>query len=129
MTHVDNTPVKEGKFALPSTVYDILKDTTQIYLPATATLYVGLAVIWGWGYTVEVSATIVALVTFLGVVLKISTVSYNNSDKGNDGVLVVDQTDPLKDKYLLDVSTPLEQVATQNTITLRVANPDPNSQH
>lgn len=128
MTHVDNTPVKAGKYALPSGLYDIAKDTQQIYLPATGTLYVALAAVWGWGYSGEVSGTIVALVTFLGIVLKISTVSYVNSDKGNDGVLVVDQTDPLKDKYLLDVSTPLEQVAQQNTITLRVSSPEVNSQ-
>lgn len=128
MTHVDNTPVKDGKFALPSGFYDVAKDFVLIYIPAFVALYLALAQIWHWGYQVEVAATGTAIATFLGVVLKISTVSYNNSDKGNDGVLVVDQTDPRADKYMLDVSTPLDQVAQQNTITLRVSN-DPSSQH
>jgi hypothetical protein len=133
MTHADGTPVTEGKFALPSSVYDIAKDFTQIYLPATAVLYVALASIWGWGFQVEVAGTIAAIVTFLGVVLKISTASYNKSDKSNDGVLIIDKSDPLKDQYLFDVSTPLNDVENRNTITLRV-DPnglpfDPSSQH
>lgn len=132
MTHVDNTPVSAGKFALPSPVYDVAKDLTQIYLPATAALYVGLAQIWGWGFQLEVAATITVLVTFLGVVLKVSTVSYFRSDKSTDGVLEIDQSNPLKDKYLFDVQTPLEEVALRNSITLRV-DPQPgidlSSQH
>lgn len=132
MSHVDNTPVTAGKYALPSPVYDVLKDVTQIYLPATAALYIALAQIWGWGFQLEVGATITAIVAFLGVALKISTTSYFNSDKSNDGVLVVDQSNPLKDSYLFDVSTPLEDVALRNSITLRV-DPQPgidlSSQH
>lgn len=129
MTHLSTTTqVKEGKYALPSSLYDVAKDAQQIYLPATGVLYVSLATIWGWGYTVEVSATLTAIILFLGVVLKISTTSYNNSDKGNDGVLVVDQTDPKTDKYLLDVTTALDEVATKDTITLRVNTVDADSQ-
>lgn len=131
MTHVDNTPVTAGRFALPSAVYDVAKDATQIYLPATIALYLTLATIWGWGMQVEVAGTLTAIITFLGVALKISTASYNNSDKGNDGILVIDQSNPLKDSYDFNVLTPLEQIATQNTITLRVDTQaqDLSSQH
>lgn len=131
-THVDRTPVKDGKFALPSNTYDVLKDLALIYIPAFGVLYVALAAAWGWGYQAEVTATAVGISTFLGVCLKISTASYNNSDRGIDGVLNVDQSDPRTDRYGLDMLTDLAQVAQQNTITLRVnteGTSDPSSQH
>lgn len=112
----DETQSK-GKLALPSALYDISKDTTLIYLPATAVLYFGLATIWGWPYSGEVSGSIVAICTFLGVCLKISTVSYNNSPKSQDGVFTVDLAN---DKYSMDIHTPFIDVAGQKTITLKV---------
>lgn len=125
MTHV--VPVtKTGVFALPTNLYDAAKDTALIYLPALGALYFALAGIWSLPDANEVVATVVAIDTFLGVLLKISTVSYNNSDKSKDGSLVVDQSDPLKDKYLLDITTPLDEVADAKTITLKVDNQTPN---
>ena len=68
-------------------VYDILKWITTLVLPALATLYAALAGIWNLPYGEAISATIMAIVTFLGVVLKISSNSYyknleeNNTDK------------------------------------------------
>ena len=55
-------------------VYDALKFTAQILLPAIATLYFTLASIWGLPYAEQIVGTITAVDTFLGVVLKISTV-------------------------------------------------------
>jgi hypothetical protein len=116
-----------GKFALPSAAYDVLKDTALIYLPALGAFYVALSTVWHWGYIAEVTGTVVALGTLLGAFLKISTVSYNNSDKSVDGTLVVDQSDPLKDSYVFDVSKPLDEVADSNTITLRIDNQTPKA--
>ena len=58
-------------------VYDALKFTAQILLPAIATLYFTLASIWGLPYAEQIVGTITAVDTFLGVVLKISTDQYN----------------------------------------------------
>ena len=121
----DHESVAKGKFALPTNTYDVLKDIALLYLPALAVLYAALAAVWGWGYTVEVAGTILAIDTFLGVVLKISTVSYNNSAKSTDGVLVVDQSDPRADKYSLNITTPLEDVADANKIVLKIQNQTP----
>lgn len=112
----------KGVLALPKTLYDVAKDTALIYLPAVGALYYAMAGIWGLPAADEVVATIIAVDTFLGVVLKISSMSYNNSDKSKDGTLVVDQSNPLKDTYLLDVTTPLDEVADAKTITLKVDN-------
>lgn len=61
-------------------VYDVLKFIAQILLPALATLYFTLSTIWGdkvFPYPEQIEGTIIAIDTFLGVVLQISTAHYN----------------------------------------------------
>lgn len=62
---------------LSNTTYDILKWITQLLLPALGTLYFALAGIWGFPYGEEIVGTLVAVDTFLGVCLGISTAKYN----------------------------------------------------
>lgn len=57
-------------------VYDILKWFAMIVLPASATLYLGLANTWGLPYGDEISTTITLVNTFLGAVLMISSTNY-----------------------------------------------------
>ena len=64
-------------------LYDILKWIAQILLPALATLYIGVASIWGLGYVEEVVGTITAINTFLGVILGISNSQYNKNITDN----------------------------------------------
>lgn len=56
--------------------YDILKDIALYVLPALATLILTLGGIWGIPKAEAIAATITALDTFLGAVLKISSVKY-----------------------------------------------------
>lgn len=56
--------------------YDLLKWVAQIVLPAIATLYFALAQIWGLPYSEEIVGTIVAVDTFLGALLGISSMNY-----------------------------------------------------
>lgn len=58
-------------------VYDILKWVAQLLLPAAGTLYFALAGIWAWPYGEQVVGTITAVDTFLGVLLGLSTLKYN----------------------------------------------------
>lgn len=58
-------------------VYDILKFIAQIVLPAIGTLYFALAGIWGLPYGEQIVGTITALDTFLGALLGLSSLSYN----------------------------------------------------
>lgn len=62
---------------LPDKVYGILKFTAQYVLPATATLYFGLASIWGLPYSEQVVGTIMAVDVFLGAILGVSVSAYN----------------------------------------------------
>ena len=62
---------------MSNNVYDVLKWITQLLLPALGTLYFALAGIWGFPYGEQIVGTLVAIDTFLGVILGISTQKYN----------------------------------------------------
>lgn len=74
---------------ISNTTYDILKWVTTIVLPAIGTLYFALAQIWGFPYGEEVVGTITAIVTFFGVILGISTKTYNTDQL--DGIIFEDE--------------------------------------
>ena len=61
--------------------YDILKFIAQVVLPAVSTLYLTLGSIWTGvielPYPEQISATIMAVDTFLGVLLGISSANYH----------------------------------------------------
>lgn len=59
--------------------YDILKWIAQYLLPALGTLYFALAGIWGFPYGEQVVGTITAVDTFLGVILGISSMTYDKT--------------------------------------------------
>lgn len=58
-------------------IYDVLKWVALLFLPAVGTLYFALSNIWGFPYGEQIVGTITAVDTFLGVVLGISSASYN----------------------------------------------------
>lgn len=66
--------------------YDILKFIAQVVLPAIGTLYLTLGSIWtgviDLPYPEQISATIMAVDTFLGVLLGISSAQYNAQQGG-----------------------------------------------
>ena len=57
--------------------YDILKEIALTILPAVAVLYATLGKIWGLPYVSELPATIMAIDTFLGVCLHVSSSEYH----------------------------------------------------
>lgn len=67
---------------MSNSTYDKLKFIAQVVLPAAGTLYATLAGIWGLPYAEQIVGTIVAVDTFLGVVLKISTHQYMKKMEG-----------------------------------------------
>ena len=58
-------------------VYDVLKWVALIVLPAFAVLYESLAGIWGFPYAEQIPATVTAVDLFLGVLLGVSSATYN----------------------------------------------------
>lgn len=75
--------------AMPSKTYEFLKLLVQIYLPAFGTLYMTLAAVWGLPFAQQVAASCLAVGTFLGVCLKISTKNYYNNDANFDGDMII----------------------------------------
>ena len=65
---------------LSNKVYDVLKWIAMYLLPAVGTLYFALSGIWGFPCGEQVVGTITALDTFLGVILGISTATYNKRE-------------------------------------------------
>ena len=65
---------------LSNKVYDVLKWIAMYLLPAVGTLYFALPGIWGFPYGEQVVGTITAVDTFLGVILGISTATYNKRE-------------------------------------------------
>lgn len=72
---------KEMKAMLPNKVYDVLKWIALIALPAVATLWLTLGQIWAFPYVNEIGATIIAIDTFLGALLGVSTITYRKGDE------------------------------------------------
>lgn len=60
--------------------YDVLKWITMVVLPAIATLYNVLAGIWGLPLAEQIPDTIMAVVTFLGIALGVSSAQYNKKN-------------------------------------------------
>ena len=65
---------------LSNKVYDVLKWIAMYLLPAVGTLYFALSGIWGFPCGEQVVGTITAIDTFLGVILGISTATYNKRE-------------------------------------------------
>lgn len=76
---------------LKNRTYDILKWIALVVLPALGALYFGLSQIWGLPYGEEIVGTITVVDTFLGALLGVSTVQYNN--KGQITVRAYDDYD------------------------------------
>jgi Putative phage holin Dp-1 len=72
-------------------LYNVLKFLALVIFPALGTLYFTLAQIWGLPAGEEVVGTILALDTFLGVILQISSTNYNSSSA--QGTLDIQETD------------------------------------
>ena len=63
-------------------VYDALRILGEIILPALGTLYAALAKIWGiFPYPSEVVATIVAVDTFIGAIVRIFKMQYDKENQ------------------------------------------------
>ena len=68
-------------------LYDFLRDIADLILPAFGVLYLALAELWGFPYGDKVNNTIICVVAFLDVVLKVLKNRYNKKlieEEGED---------------------------------------------
>jgi hypothetical protein len=106
---------------LGDSAYNRLKQSTTVIIPAIASLYFALAQIWHLPKAEEVVGSLAALNTFLGVILGVSTRSYNRSDTKYAGIIEVEETPDAKQlNFILnEAADPLEN---QPEVTFRVDN-------
>ena len=62
--------------SMANETYDKLAFFTRVILPAIGTLYFALSQIWGFPFGEQIVGSITAVVTFLSVVLKLSSNKY-----------------------------------------------------
>lgn len=85
---------------LSSTQYNILKWVVIIVLPAITTVYGTFSTIWGWPNGDQIVASLSAVTLFLGIIIGVSTSSYNKSSAGPSGTLVIDRKGSMAQTYL-----------------------------
>ena len=113
-------PNPPQNYFLSNKVYDVLKFLAQIGLPALGTLYFALAGIWGLPAAEQVVGTIVAIDTFLGVLLGISTSAYDKSDAKFDGTMEVGETPEGKSIFSLNLNEDPEILENKEQIVFKV---------
>ena len=105
---------------LSDKAYGIIKNLVQLILPGFATLYLSLSQLWNLPYANQVSGTAAAVATFLGLLLKISSKSYDASDAKFDGNLVVTTNEDGTMLYSLELKGEPEDLLGKNAANFKV---------
>lgn len=103
-------------------VYDVLKRMVQIVLPAFGVFYMSIGAAWGLPGTKQVSDTILAVCTFIGVLLSISTRSYNKSDAKYDGALDITNNEDGSKIYSLNLNQDTSALDSKKNVNFKVNN-------
>lgn len=101
-------------------LYNFLKNVVQLFLPAFSTLYLSLAGIWNLPYAQQVVGSATALATFLGVLLRISTKSYNANGANYDGNMVVTTNEEGVLVYSLELNGDPADLAGKSAVNFKV---------
>lgn len=99
-------------------LYDKLKFLAQIALPAAGTLYVTLAALWDLPKPQEVAGTILAVDTFLGVLLGLQANAYNKGVMDGGDMIVIDHGDQAT--ATLDLDHPAEELLEASEVRFQV---------
>ena len=123
MPYTQNPITPDKGFIVSPKLYDRLKFLALVLLPALSTLYFTLGTVWGLPYVEQIIGTIAAVDTFLGLLLRISSTSYNASAARYAGELnVVGREDGGQD-FQLALNLQPEDLLTRKEIVFKV-NPD-----
>lgn len=109
---------------LSNRVYEVLKNSATVVLPAVGALYFAFAQIWDFSKPDEVVASIAALNTFIGVVVAVSARSYNKSDAKYVGDIYFNQhpDDSEKMVYSLGLNGDPEDLTNLKEATFKIQN-------
>src|SRR4030095_3179411 len=109
---------------LSNQAYNILQQIALLGLPGFGTFYFAMASIWGWDHGEQVVGSCTAVGIFIGVILKMSQIAYNNTNNPNggfDGDALIGITDPDRpNTFLAALNKHPEQFMNQDEIRLKV---------
>lgn len=111
--------MEKRDYILSNKQYDVLKFMVQILLPALGALYFGLSQIWGFPKGEEVVGSLTLFITFLGVFLRETTKSYNDSEGKYDGAIEVEQALDKK-VYSLNLNKEPEDLDNMDEVIFKV---------
>lgn len=110
-------------YMISNKLYDCLKSVALVILPGIGALYFTLSSIWGLPAAEEVLGTVTALGTFIGVLLRASTKSYDNSENRHDGTIDVLPTDEGGIRYSLNLKDDPELIANADAVSFKINPP------
>lgn len=121
---------EERDHAISNGTYDLLKKVVTLGLPGLATLYTALSAAWGsdvFPNPEAVVSTLAALAVFGGVVISMTTKSWNNSEAKFDGALTTTGVDPDTGhpSLQLSITTDPNLLAGKDFIRLKTGNATP----
>lgn len=108
---------------MKNTTYDTLKATTTLGLPAVGALYFGLSETWGLPAGEQVVGTLALLTTFCGVVLRIISKQYYNSDAPYDGNIVVEEREDGGKQFSLELGLDPSTIPDLSAVNFKVQQP------
>lgn len=111
-----NNPVP----VLPPKIYDFLKWVALVLLPAAATFYIAMSGPLHLPNAEGVSGAIIAVDTFLGAILNLSSKAYNSSEKRFAGDAVVEGKGDDKKVSFAFNEHPADLVDGKNELTFKV---------
>lgn len=115
-----NSQVRD--YLMSNNVYNILKQLVQIILPAFGVFYMTLGNVWGFPGSKQVSDTIIAICTFIGVLLSFGARSYNKSDAQYDGALDITHKEDGSKVYSLNLNTDTSVLDSKRNVNFKVDN-------
>lgn len=117
-------PTPRNMLLMSDKLYNILKHAAAIGFPALSALYYTVAQIWNIPDTKEVMGTISAVNVFVGALVGVSYVKYNNSGAKYVGALeVIDNGD--KKTFSLNLNDAPESLENLSEATFKVVSSPP----
>jgi len=123
MTNEDPNKPEEVKssWILSAKLYNSLKFTVMVFLPALSTLYFTLGSVWNFPAVEQVIGTTAAITTFLGLLLRHASTVYNTSDTRFDGAIKYTESTDGSKRFTLEVPGDPNEISKKDVITFKVA--------
>lgn len=113
---------EDGGF-LSDKQYNFFKFLTVVLFPAIGTLYFALATMWGLPSPEQVLGTILAVETFIGAVVGISTKQYESSGAKYSGDINIAKNDGVE-VYSLELNHTPEKLKEKDEAVFKINTPE-----